>query len=128
MICKNCGNVVKDNQTFCEFCGTRLTNQIFCPICGEKNDDGKFCRNCGASLPNNSNNTQQPLRAIPNHYDNNSIENKQEQKKRTSGIEIIFNLIFILLGIGLLALNVFACFSDFLVLEVFDITQKITLE
>ena len=50
MICKNCGNTVGEDDTFCSVCGTKIEH-IQCPYCGAAvEEDTVFCTNCGKKI------------------------------------------------------------------------------
>ena len=50
MICKNCGNKVGEDDTFCSVCGTKI-EYIQCPYCGAAVEEGTvFCTNCGKKI------------------------------------------------------------------------------
>lgn len=50
MICKNCGNKVGEDDTFCSVCGNKIEH-IQCPYCGAAvEEDTVFCTNCGKKI------------------------------------------------------------------------------
>ncbi len=51
MYCKNCGEVMNDNQAICLKCGVNAgTGKSFCSNCGkEMNPEAVVCLNCGVS-------------------------------------------------------------------------------
>ena len=52
MYCRNCGEIMNDNQAICLKCGVKTGDGgAFCPNCGGAvNSDAQFCLNCGAAL------------------------------------------------------------------------------
>ena len=52
MYCRNCGEIMNDNQAICLKCGVKTGDGVaFCPNCGGAvNFDAQFCLNCGAAL------------------------------------------------------------------------------
>ena len=52
MYCRNCGEIMNDNQAICLKCGVKTGDGVaFCPNCGGAvNSDAQFCLNCGAAL------------------------------------------------------------------------------
>ena len=52
MYCKNCGEVMNDNQAICLKCGVKVgTGNSFCANCGkEMNSDAAVCLNCGVAV------------------------------------------------------------------------------
>lgn len=49
--CKNCGQTLPDNTSFCSHCGTKVEIIKFCPKCGtELSNNSSFCPNCGERI------------------------------------------------------------------------------
>ena len=53
--CKNCGEILQENQDFCPNCGVHAGNgNRYCDNCGaEVAADAAFCPNCGTALKSN---------------------------------------------------------------------------
>ena len=54
MYCKNCGEIMNDNQAICLKCGVKTGDgNKFCANCGRETTEGaEFCLNCGVALKN----------------------------------------------------------------------------
>lgn len=51
IVCKNCGQTLSDNSSFCSKCGAKVEKNIFCSKCGTKlSDNSSFCPNCGERI------------------------------------------------------------------------------
>ena len=51
LVCRECGNVLKETAKFCDNCGAKVERRMVCPDCGTENaGDSKFCLNCGCKL------------------------------------------------------------------------------
>ena len=51
LVCRECGNVLKEAAKFCDNCGAKVERRMVCPDCGTENaGDSKFCLNCGCKL------------------------------------------------------------------------------
>ena len=55
MICRHCGNEIRESAVFCPYCGEPVSagpRMNFCVFCGARLQDGaKFCSNCGKTVP-----------------------------------------------------------------------------
>ncbi len=52
MYCKNCGELMNDNQAICVKCGVKVGNgNTFCANCGQTvSANADFCMNCGVAV------------------------------------------------------------------------------
>ena len=52
MYCKNCGEVMNDNQAICLKCGVKVgDSSSFCANCGNSvNPGADYCMNCGVAI------------------------------------------------------------------------------
>lgn len=49
--CKNCGQILPDNSSFCSKCGVKTDTKLYCPKCGTEVDGiASFCPNCGEKI------------------------------------------------------------------------------
>ena len=54
--CRKCGNICKENDKFCNNCGSKLETEYLCSNCYSKVEkEDKFCNNCGKEFKGKNN-------------------------------------------------------------------------
>lgn len=110
--CSNCGNELREDDVFCEKCGTKCEaenieseipevveqsdNAIFCEECGNKiiNSDS-FCSFCGA-----------PVKQIPTQHFEQATDNSKPDKKKSKKKIVIISAISLVLVILIAVLGI----------------------
>ena len=107
-ICKNCGNALDDNTTFCPFCGANQSIGAKCPNCG-KEISGKpcYCPECGTYLGGNAQNYKTYTAPNPTYTPS---QRTYEEEQKYSGMAIagfilsffvpILGVIFSIIGLN----------------------------
>lgn len=92
MFCKNCGNELKEDETYCSVCGfARGQGNRFCPNCGKEITQGaSFCGFCGQKVSDQPTDQTVYNNASNNQNNNTNTGTKKGKSRLAAGLLQIF--------------------------------------